>query len=71
MVIIQLHYDIPVAGHRRRWKTIELVTKNYWWLTVMKDMGKYVNGCDLCQRIKNRTDIPVGKLKLSKVLEKL
>ena len=25
----------------------------------------------MCQRMKNRTEIPVGKLKLSKVLEKL
>ena len=25
----------------------------------------------MCQRIKNRTEIPVGKLKLSKMLEKL
>ena len=34
-------------------------------------MGKYVEGCDLCQRIKNRTEELVGKLKLSEVPEKL
>ena len=33
-------------------------------------MGKYVEGYDICQRMKNRTEIPVGKLKLSKVSEK-
>ena len=27
--IIWLHHDIPVAGHRYRWKTIELVMRNY------------------------------------------
>jgi len=27
--IIQLHYDIPVAEHGGRWKTTELVTRNY------------------------------------------
>ena len=32
-------------------------------------MGKYVEGCDLCQKIKNKAEEPVGKLKLSKVLE--
>ena len=35
-----------------------------------RDVGKYVEGCDLCQRIKNRTEELAGKLKLSKVLKK-
>ena len=30
MEIIQLHHDVPVAGHGGRWKTVELVTRNYW-----------------------------------------
>ena len=34
-------------------------------------MGKYVEGCDLCQRMKNRTEEPVGKLKLSEVPQKM
>ena len=38
---------------------------------VMKDIEKYVKECDMCQRIKNRTEIPTGKLKLSKIPEKL
>jgi len=32
---------------------------------------KYVKGYDMCQRIKNRTEELAGKLKLSKVPEKL
>ena len=28
--IIQLHHDVPAAGHGGRWKTVELVTRNYW-----------------------------------------
>ena len=28
--VIQLHHDVPVAGHGGRWKTVELVTRNYW-----------------------------------------
>ena len=37
----------------------------------MRDIGKYVEGCDLCQRIKNRTEELVGKLKLSEVPQKM
>ena len=37
----------------------------------MKDVRRYIEECDLCQRIKNRTEELVGKLKLSEVPEKL
>ena len=50
---------------------VELVMRNYWWLGVTRDMGKYVEGCDLCQRMKNWTEELAGKLKLSKVPKKL
>jgi len=36
----------------------------------MKDVRRYVEECDLCQRMKNRTEELVGKLKLSEVPEK-
>ena len=28
--IIQLHHDTPVGGHGERWKTAELIARNYW-----------------------------------------
>ena len=49
---------------------VELVTRNYWCPEVTRDIGKYVEGCDLCQRMKNKTEEPACKLKLSKVPEK-
>ena len=50
---------------------VELVMRNYWWLGVMRDIGKYMEGCDLCQRMKNKMEKLVDKLELSKVPEKL
>ena len=46
--IIQLHHDVLVVGHKGRWKTTELVMRNYWWPRVTKDIGKYVDRCDMC-----------------------
>jgi len=69
--IIQLYHDVLVAGYGGQWKTVELVTRNYWWLGVTRDIGRYVEGCNLCQRMKNRTEEVAGKLKLSEVPEKL
>ena len=69
--IIWLYYDVLVAGHEGRWKTTELVTKNYWWPGITRDIGRYIKECDMCQRMKNRTEEIAGKLKLNEVLEKL
>ena len=71
MEIIQLYHDIPVVGHEGRQKITKLVTKNYWWPEVTRNIGRYVEGYDMCQRMKNRTEEVAGKLKLSKVPKKL
>ena len=69
--VIRLHHDVLAVGHGGRWKTVELVIRNYWWPGVTRDVGKYVEGCDLYQRMKNRTEELAGKLKLSEVLQKM
>ena len=61
---------MPVAGHKGRWKMTELITRNYWWPGVIRDIGRYVEGCDMYQRMKNRMEEVVEKLKLSEMLEK-
>ena len=45
--IIWLHHDVPMAGHGGKWKTVELVTRNYWWPEVIREVGRYVEGCSL------------------------
>jgi len=47
--IIRLHHDMPVGGHRGQWKTVELVTRNFWWPGVMKEVKQYVEECNACQ----------------------
>ena len=68
--IIQLHHDVPAVGHGGQWKTVELVTRNYWWPGVTRNIGKYVERYNLCQQMKNRMEEMVGKLKLSEIPEK-
>ena len=36
-----------------------------------KEIKRYVEGCDQCQRMKNRVEMPAGKLKPNQVPEKL
>jgi len=68
--IIRLHHDTPVGGHGGQWKTVELVTRNFWWLGITKEMKRYVEGYDACQRNKNCTEQPAGKLMPNSIPEK-
>ena len=68
--VIQWHHDVSMAEHGGKWKIVELITRNYWWPGITRDVGKYVEVCDLYQRMKNRTEEVMGKLKLSKIPEK-
>jgi len=45
--IIQLHHNILVARYGGRWKTMELVMRNCWWPGVTRDVGRYMDSCDM------------------------
>ena len=64
--IIKLHHDSPVAGHPGQWKTLELISHNYWWPGITQKVNDYVSGCDKCQWMKSFPENPAGKLKPNK-----
>ena len=46
--IIQLYHNTPIARHGEQWKMVELVTRNYEWPGVTKEVKQYVERCDQC-----------------------
>ena len=36
--IIRLHYNTPVGEHGGQWKMVELVTQNFWWPGITKEV---------------------------------
>ena len=40
--IIRSHHDTPIAGHPGQFKTYELITRNYWWPGLQRDVNRYV-----------------------------
>ena len=60
--IVHAHHDTPIAGHPGRWKTLDLVTRNYWWPGISRYVSNYVKGCDICNRTKIFPSAPAGPL---------
>jgi len=72
MEIIWLHHDILTDN--RIWRKIEdnkVSNKELLVARSTKDVGKYVEEYDACQRMKNRTEALTEKLMANEVLEKL
>jgi transposase InsO family protein len=66
--LLRIHHDSPVSGHPGTRRMHELMTRSYWWPYIDKDIARYVQGCETCQRTKperkrkaaplNPTEIP-------------
>jgi hypothetical protein len=46
--IIWEHHDDRAAGHPGRYKMQELITRNYWWPMISRDVKSYMDRCKAC-----------------------
>jgi hypothetical protein len=60
--IVHAHHDSAISGHPGRWKTLELVARNYWWPGISRYVASYVKGCDRCNCMKTFPAAPAGRL---------
>jgi hypothetical protein len=50
--IIEQHHDTRITGHAGHFKTLELISCNYWWPQMSHYIGIYVKHCDSCNWTK-------------------
>jgi hypothetical protein len=49
---IQWSHDSPFTGHPRIAKTLEMITRDYWWPQMKQDIEMYIKACHQCQITK-------------------
>jgi hypothetical protein len=67
--IVEQHHDTRIAGHAGRFKTLELVSRNYWWPQMSRYISIHMKHCDLCNRTKVQRRRPMGELHPSETPE--
>jgi hypothetical protein len=60
--IVEQHHDTRIAGHAGCFKTLELVSRNYWWPQMSRNISIYMKHCDLCNQTKVQRRQPIGEL---------
>ena len=62
MSVLKDHHDAPLAGHCGVARTIELLSRNYWFPGMQSFVKNYVNSCFLCQQAKPPRHLRHGEL---------
>lgn len=65
--IIREFHDTATAGHPGRYKTQELITRNYWWPYIQADIQRYIDSCEACQQTKVHRGKPHNPLQLNEI----
>ena len=55
-------HDDPLAGHFGVAKTLELISRGYWWPQPWKFVKEYIKTCEVCARSKAAHHRPYGLL---------
>jgi hypothetical protein len=61
--ILHNHHDALIAGHPGRARTLELISRKYYWPHQCQYLQRYIDNCDMCKRIKPIRHAPFGLLK--------
>ena len=61
--ILRDHHDAQAAEHLGRARTLELVSRNFYWPRQRKYVHRYIDHRDTCHRIKPIRDTPFALLK--------
>ena len=60
--VLQSRHNFPAARHFGYNKTLELISRDFWWPQMWKDVKEFILSCDVCLRSKIPRHRPYGLL---------
>lgn len=60
--IIVRGHDVSLVGHFGVTRTLDLISRTYYWPKMKDDIQDYIRHCQMCQVNKSRTHAPYGLL---------
>ncbi|KAF8752081.1 hypothetical protein RHS01_08076 [Rhizoctonia solani] len=65
--LLKEFHDSPLAGHPGQQRTLELISRSYWWPGMKSSAKEWVKCCPICQA-NRRAHAPSGSLRLGHVV---
>lgn len=65
--VIRRHYDILIYSHQGTKKTIEHISRNYYFLNIRRKVLQYIQQCDIYQQNKLSRHTPYRELQILEV----
>jgi hypothetical protein len=66
--VIMSYHDLPFTALQGVSRTVEFISKKYWWETLRKDESEFIGKCDACAKRKTgrRVIAPMGEAIVAK-----
>eukprot|EP00854_Cymbomonas_tetramitiformis_P034183 gene34183-biopygen18681 len=61
-LVMREAHESPAAGHTGRDKTLERVSRRFWWPRMSRDVTHWCKSCVVCQQTRPRNGYPDGQL---------
>ena len=63
--LLRRHHDHPLSGHQGQARTLELLSRQYYWPGMKAEVNSYVATCPHCQQTKgHKTPTPAKPLEV-------
>jgi len=66
--VLTCYHDLPFKAHQGVNRTLEFVSKKYWWETIRQDVTQFIKECRDCTRRKkgHKVKAPLGEIPVAK-----
>jgi hypothetical protein len=57
VTVLKCYHDLPFTAHQGVNRTIEFISRKYWWGTMRQEVTEFIKKCDACSRRKTGSKI--------------